>query len=100
MKNSFQIFLIIPLLFSFFFFSCGEEEINAYDTQLTKGLTYKLIRSQGGVITEENVIDLVSLGFNEKENTLLIKSLSAEAKTELMDKHLKKILIRLSQKST
>lgn len=28
MKNSFQIFLIIPLLFSFFFFSCGEEEIN------------------------------------------------------------------------
>ena len=37
---------------------------------------------------------------NEQENTLLIKSLSAEAKTELMDKHLKKILIRLSQKST
>jgi len=28
MKNSFQIFLIIPLFFSFFFFSCGEEEIN------------------------------------------------------------------------
>ena len=37
---------------------------------------------------------------NEKENTLLINSLSAEGKTELMDKHLKKILIRLSQKST
>ena len=37
---------------------------------------------------------------NEKENTLLINSLSAEAKTELMDKHLKEILIRLSQKST
>ena len=37
---------------------------------------------------------------NEQENTLLINSLSAEAKTELMDKHLKKILIRLSQKST
>ena len=37
---------------------------------------------------------------NEKENTLLINSLSAEEKTELMDKHLKKILIRLSQKST
>ena len=37
---------------------------------------------------------------NEKENTLLINSLSAEEKTELMDKHLKKILIILSQKST
>ena len=37
---------------------------------------------------------------NEQENTLLFNSLSAEAKTELMDKHLKKILIRLSQKST
>ena len=37
---------------------------------------------------------------NEKETILLINSLSAEAKTELMDKHLKKILIRLSQKST
>ena len=37
---------------------------------------------------------------NEKENTILINSLSAEAKAELMDKHLKKILIRLSQKIT
>ena len=37
---------------------------------------------------------------NEKENTLLVNSLSAEEKTELMDKHLKKILIRLSEKST
>ena len=37
---------------------------------------------------------------NKKENTLLINSLSSEEKTELMDKHLKEILIRLSQKST
>jgi len=37
---------------------------------------------------------------NERENTLIINSQSAEAKTELMDKHLKEILIRLSQKST
>jgi len=36
----------------------------------------------------------------EQEDPLLINSLSAEAKTALMDKHLKKILIRLSQKST
>ncbi len=37
---------------------------------------------------------------NEKENTLFINSLSTEAKTELMDKHLKEILIKLSQKNT
>ena len=37
---------------------------------------------------------------NEKENKLLINSLSAEAKTDLMDKHLKKIIIKLSQKNT
>ncbi len=36
----------------------------------------------------------------EKETTLLINSLSEEARTDLMDKHLKEILIRLSQKST
>jgi len=36
----------------------------------------------------------------EKETTLLINSLSEEARTNLMDKHLKEILIRLSQKST
>ena len=37
---------------------------------------------------------------NKKENTILINSLSAEEKTELMDKHLKKILLKLSQKTT
>ena len=37
---------------------------------------------------------------NEKENTLLINSLTAEAKEELIDKHIKEILIRLSQNST
>ena len=37
---------------------------------------------------------------NEKENPLRISSLSSEEKTELMDVHLKKILIRLSQKNT
>ena len=40
------------------------------------------------------------ININERENTLLINSLSAEAKNELMDKHIKEILIRLSQKST
>ena len=37
---------------------------------------------------------------NEKENSLLINSLSTEAKAALMDKHLKEILIKLSQKNT
>ena len=46
----------------------------------------------------ENSINLITS--EEKENTLLINSLSAVAKKELMDKHLKKILIRLSEKST
>ena len=36
----------------------------------------------------------------EKENTLLINSLSTEEKKELMDEHLKKILISLSQNGT
>jgi len=36
----------------------------------------------------------------EKENTLLINSLSAVEKKELMDEHLKKILISLSQNGT
>ena len=37
---------------------------------------------------------------NEKENTSLLNSLSAEEKAELMDKHLKEILMKLSEKST
>tara|TARA_B100000579_G_scaffold23123_1_gene16324 strand:- start:8279 stop:8953 length:675 start_codon:yes stop_codon:yes gene_type:complete len=36
----------------------------------------------------------------EKEITILINSMSDDAKKELMDEHLKKILISLSQKST
>mgnify|MGYP001266599807 CR=1 FL=1 len=36
---------------------------------------------------------------NKKENSVLINSLTEEGKTELMDKHLKKILRKLSQKS-
>ena len=37
---------------------------------------------------------------NEKENSLLLNTLSAEEKAELMDKHLKEILMKLSEKST
>ncbi len=37
---------------------------------------------------------------NEKENSLLLNSLSEEEKAKLMDKHLKDILMKLSEKST
>jgi len=37
---------------------------------------------------------------NENEKNLVLNSLSANAKEKLMDKHLKEILIRISQKST
>ena len=50
---------------------------------------------------ESEIIDSIELiTTNKKENTVLINSLSEEEKTELMDKHLKKILLKLSQKNT
>mgnify|MGYP001304829680 FL=1 len=50
---------------------------------------------------ESEIIDSIELiTTKKKENTLLINSLSAEEKAELMDKHLKKILLKLSQKTT
>ena len=50
---------------------------------------------------ESEIIDSIELiTTKKKENTLLINSLSAEEKTELMNKHLKKILLKLSQKTT
>ena len=50
---------------------------------------------------ESEIIDSIELiTTNKKENTLLINSLSEEEKIELMDKHLKKILLKLSQKNT
>ena len=53
-----------------------------------------------GYIDNEIKDSIKFITTNEKENTLLINSLKAEAKSELMDKHLKEILIRLSQKGT
>ena len=60
----------------------------------------KSILNSLGYIDNEIKDSIEFITTNEKENTLLINSLSAEAKKELMDKHLKKILIILSQKST
>ena len=53
-----------------------------------------------GYVDQEIKDSIDEIVTNEKENILLINSLSAEAKSDLIDKHLKKILIRLSQKST
>ena len=70
---------------------------NYYDKYIEeiKSILYAL-----GYVDKEIKDSIEFIITKEKENTILINSLSAEAKTELMDKHLKKILIRLSQKST
>ena len=50
---------------------------------------------------DNEIMDSIELiKTNEKENTLLINSLPAKEKEELMDKHIKEILIKLSQNST
>ncbi len=58
------------------------------------------ILSSLGYIENEIKDSVNFIRANEKENTLLINSLSEEARTELMDKHIKEILIKLSQQST
>tara|TARA_Y100001968_G_C19142964_1_gene612338 strand:+ start:93 stop:767 length:675 start_codon:yes stop_codon:yes gene_type:complete len=60
----------------------------------------KLILNSLGYLDNEIKDSIELITSNEKENIIQINSLSEEAKTELMDKHLKKILLRLSQKST
>tara|TARA_Y100001968_G_scaffold67846_1_gene58834 strand:- start:125 stop:799 length:675 start_codon:yes stop_codon:yes gene_type:complete len=60
----------------------------------------KSILNSLGYMDNEINDSIEVLGTNQKEITLLLKTLSTEAKTDLMDKHLKEILIRLSQNST
>ena len=60
---------------------------------------YLILNSLGYVDNEiKDSIKIITI--NEKENSLLLNSLSAEEKAELMDKHLKEILMKLSEKST
>jgi len=60
---------------------------------------YLILNSLGYVDSEiKDSIKLITT--NEKENSLLLNSLSAEEKAALMDKHLKEILMKLSEKST
>ena len=60
---------------------------------------YLILNSLGYVDNEiKDSIKIITT--NEKENSLLLNSLTAEEKAELMDKHLKEILMKLSEKST
>ena len=60
---------------------------------------YLLLNSLGYVDYEiKDSIKIITA--KEKETSLLLNSLSAEEKAKLMDKHLKEILMKLSEKST
>ncbi len=60
---------------------------------------YLILNSLGYVDNEiKDSIKIITT--NEKENSLLLNSLTADEKAEQMDKHLKEILIKLSEKST
>ena len=60
---------------------------------------YLILNSLGYVDNEiKDSIKIITI--NEKENSLLLNSLTADKKAELMDKHLKEILMKLSENST
>ena len=60
---------------------------------------YLILNSLGYVDNEiKDSIKIITT--NEKQNSLLLNSLSAKDKSELMDKHLKEILMKLSENST
>ncbi len=60
---------------------------------------YLILNSLGYVDNEiKDSIKIITT--KEKENSLLMNSLSAEEKEDLMGKHLKEILMKLSEKST
>ena len=60
---------------------------------------YLILKSLGYIDNEINdSIKIITT--NKKEISLLLNSLSSEEKSELMDKHLKEILMKLSEKST
>ena len=60
----------------------------------------KSILSSLGYMDNEINDSIKIITTNEKENSLLLNSLSPQKKGELMDKHLKEILMKLSEKST
>ena len=78
-----------------------ENKKNIETNQFSKYIDeiYLILNSLGYVDNEiKESIKIITI--NEKENSLLLNSSSAEEKAELMDKHLKEILMKLSEKST
>ena len=72
-------------------------EVNQFSKYIDE--IYLILNSLGYVDNEiKESIKIITI--NEKENSLLLNSSSAEEKAELMDKHLKEILMKLSEKST
>ena len=59
-----------------------------------------LILNSLGYLDNEIKDSIKIITTNEKENSLLLNSISAVEKAKLMDKHLKEILMKLSEKST
>ena len=59
-----------------------------------------LILNSLGYVDNEIKESIKIITNNENENSLLLNSSSAEEKAELMDKHLKEILMKLSENST
>ena len=59
-----------------------------------------LILNSLGYVDNEIKDSIKIITSKEKENILLLNSLSSEQKAKLMDKHLKEILMKLSEKST
>ena len=75
----------------------NEIEANQFSKYIDE--IYLILNSLGYVDNEiKESIKIITI--NEKENSLLLNSSSAEEKAELMDKHLKEILMKLSEKST
>ena len=72
-------------------------EINQFSQYIDE--IYLILNSLGYIDNEiKESIKIITT--KEKENSLLLNSLSSEGKSELMDKHLKEILMKLSEKST
>ena len=75
----------------------NDKEANQFSKYIDE--IYLILNSLGYVDNEiKESIKIITI--NEKENSLLLNSSSAEEKAELMDKHLKEILMKLSEKST
>ncbi len=74
-----------------------EKETNEFSKYINE--IYLILNSLGYLDNEiKDSIKIITT--NEKENSLLLNSISSEEKAKLMDKHLKEILMKLSEKST